>query len=113
MPYTDSREPESYPDAVGLLSRSDGVIPTLVEELLEPELSNWVKSFKQKPIQMPSLRDALRGRLQEKVEREGIPRQIAALRLGITEESFAELVNRQLPMLSPRQGKNGRGVPER
>ena len=90
MAYTDSREPDSYPDAVGLLSRSEGVIPTLVEEALQPELSNWVKSFKQNSIQMPSLQHALRDCRQEKVEREGISRPLAALRLGITEESFGK-----------------------
>jgi hypothetical protein len=103
----DNREPESYPDAVGILSRSEKVQPALVEELVQPELSDWVKSFHHKPIHMPSLRRALRERLQEKVEREGISRAEAALLLGMTEGALADLVTRRLPTLPVRKGKKG------
>jgi len=113
MPNDDNREPESYLDAVGILSRSESVLPAIVEELLEPELTDWVKSLRQKPIHMTVLRSALQDRLQEKVERYGIGPTTAALLLGMTEHSFGELVKRNplvkrtLPTLRMRQGTKG------
>ena len=107
MPYDDNREPESYLEAVGILSRSEKVLPAIVEELLEPELSDWGKSLRHKVIHMPSLRKALQDRLQQKADKEGICRAMAALLLGMTEQSFGELVKRNLPTFPMRHGTNG------
>ena len=53
MPNDFNGEPESYLDAVGILSRSEKMFPAIVEELVQPELSVWVNSFRQKRIDMP------------------------------------------------------------
>lgn len=107
MANDDNHEPESYPDAVGMLSRSERVVPAIVEELLQPELGDWVKSLQQKPFNVAALRQSLRERLQKKVEQEGITRAAASLLLGMTEHSFEELLNRCLPTFPVRRGMNG------
>ncbi|HEV3004981.1 MAG TPA: hypothetical protein VGX78_10995, partial [Pirellulales bacterium] len=65
-------EPDSYQDAVDALARSEHVAPAIVEELLQPELSEWVRAFHRRPLRFPELREALKGRLQNRVEKEGI-----------------------------------------
>jgi hypothetical protein len=100
-------EPGSYLDAVGALARSERVPPAMVEDLLRPELSEWVSTFHEKPLRLTELRDTLNGRLRDWVEKEGIRSGEAALHLGMTERSFDKLLELHLPNLGIRAGQNG------
>lgn len=102
--------PESYPQAVAAISRSEQVLPALVEELLQPELSGWASSLHQQPLDLVRLRTTLHERLEEVIRREGIPPNLAALYLGMTIESFEELLKRRIATLRAHRMPGGQPV---
>ncbi len=99
--------PDSYEEAVGSLARTERVPPAMVEDLLRPELSEWVSTFHEKPLRLAELRDTLNGRLRDWVEKEGMHSGEAALHLGMTERSFDKLLELHLPNIEIRSGQNG------
>ncbi len=83
-----------------------GVDITLAEELLKPELNQWVESLGLGRPDMSRFGQLLSDRLQHKVNVEGLSIPEAALYMGMTEGSFRRLSNLQLPALPIRTGSD-------
>src|SRR4051812_22200220 len=68
----------------------------LAEELLGPEILQWSSSRGIDPPDESVFPALLRERLLEKVDKEGLSLVEAALYCGMTEESFRDLLSRQV-----------------
>lgn len=84
-----------------------GVDVTLAEELLKPELNQWVASLGLSRPVTSQFEQLLSDRLQQKVDNEGLNTAEAALYMGMTEHSFRRLLDLQLPKLPVRTGNDG------
>jgi hypothetical protein len=84
-----------------------GVSVPLAQDLLQPEVDQWVKSFGLQRIDTARLEQLLRDRLQAKVNEQGLRTPEAALCLGMTEDSFRRLLDLRLPDLPLRRSDDG------
>lgn len=84
-----------------------GVDVMLAEELLQPEINQWVESLGLARPNTSQYEQLLKDRLQHKVDAEGLSIPEAALYMGITEESFRQLLDLRLPALAVRTSHGG------
>lgn len=99
-------EPFPWPKFKELADHA-GVDVTLAEELLKPELNQWVESLGLDRPDTSRYEQLLKDRLQKRVTAEGLRIPEAALYMGMTEESFRRMLELQLPALPVRAAHDG------